>query len=98
MIKINPATDRLLAGNTYNFTSEFYNKADQLADPARVVFIIFDSTFKQIGEASAIRSQTGKYYADHAFTNPGTFYCQFLGNLDGKPSLNTVRVTVVNCR
>jgi hypothetical protein len=84
------------SGNTVRIEAEFKNFTGAYIDPTVVKFIIYDQTYVKMSETALTvgnRQETGKWFYD--FTLPvmssgskkGILYCEWYGEIDGKPSI-----------
>lgn len=77
---------------------KFYDWENQLADPTIVKLIIYDRNYAKLNEISippSSRLDVGSYYYDYVLEQTGIFVYEWYAELDGKPSLQRNRFTVV---
>lgn len=92
-------------GNTLRIEIEFRDFDNNPVNPQDIVFKIYDLKYVELSsnhlsENNHVRDSNGdaipgKYYIDHVFDKQGTFYIEFLGYIDGKPTLKREKVAVV---
>lgn len=92
-------------GNTLRIEIEFMDFDGQPVDPDNIVFKIYDLKYIELSsnplsDNNKVRNSngdflSGKYYIDYVFDKSGTYYIEFLGYVDGKPTLKREKIAVV---
>jgi hypothetical protein len=92
-------------GNTIKIEIEFLDFDGSPVEPDNIVFKVYDAKFLELSSNllepnNKVRDSNGldvpgQYYIDHVFNQTGSFYIEFLGYIDSKPTLKREKVTVV---
>lgn len=84
-------------GNTVRLTARFRDWDEELIDPAIVKVIVYDKRWQQIVETELQpnnRADTGLYFLDYVPEQTGTFYIEWQGRIESKPSLQRITMIV----
>jgi hypothetical protein len=84
--------------NTERCFVDWYNWAEQLADPTGITFTVYDKLFNQLYTVNLnladSKLETGKYFYDYIFSTVGIYYVEWLAMLEGTPSVVREQVNV----
>lgn len=86
------------AGNTVRVTGSFFDWTGEAISPEIVKFMVYDDSYNRLAEfdiTSENMVQTGVYYCDYVFENPGDYIYEWFSQISGSPSLLRQRVRVV---
>jgi hypothetical protein len=92
-------------GNTVRIEIEFLDFDNNPAEPTNITFKIYDIKYVELSSNDLTSDNKasnsngdiipGKYFIDHVFVTIGSFYIEFLGYINGKPTVKREKVNVV---
>lgn len=87
-------------GNTLRIEVEFYDFDNQPVEPINVNFKVYDVRYNELScnpltVNNKIRDSIGKYFIDHVFEQTGTYFIEFIGYVNDKPTLKRDKIVVV---
>ena len=77
-------------GNTIRLSCTFTDFEGRKVDPVIVKVIIYDVLYKKINEYtldSTNKFKVGEYYFDYVPTKAGKIFCEWYGEIVGKPAI-----------
>mgnify|MGYP003588892241 CR=1 FL=1 len=83
-------------GNTIRLSCTFTDFEGRKVDPV-IVKVIIDVLYKKINECtldSANKLRVGDYYFDYVPTKAGKIFCEWYGEIVGKPAIKTEALEV----
>jgi hypothetical protein len=84
-------------GNTVRLTAIFKDWDEEFIDPAIVKVIVYDRRWQKVFELELLsdnRVDIGSYFLDYVPEQTGTFYIEWQGRIESKPSLHRITMIV----
>lgn len=86
-----------LRGTAVRLEGYFYDWDDKAVIPSLITLKIYNSIWAQIESISVSpenRAADGAFYYDYVFDDAGTFYYEWVGEIDGTPSLDRHKIII----